>query len=923
MTISTKRRRGIALAAVSAVAASTLLGLPAAQAAAPVPTHGATVDYFDDVYTDLGANSVFETVTVERFEYLLKKPGNFAFLIGDPNNATTQATIGQINAEAKARGITKIYNFTPKLDGDKLNVWDLSQSNLRTETLSSSSGPVDAGLAQFEVLGNRLIDSYLNKDTTPEFDKDAETDPYLFVYNKDRTVGTDQDRIVSSLTGVKTAADLDTDTERTAYRAQVGSVLGSVTELATNTQFEFNRDEHNRRHYERYVQDKVAGDPAVEAANRARYGGDILDASDNADGFRIETITYPELKHILTKSGDFSFLFGGTWCHNTAAIIKDTNRLAQAHGIKKVYNFDFSLDSTGNAGTAAQHIRDNARLDPATGKVLRPSHLYGDLVNEYLTNAETQYRTTDDVAKIGGSVNAVQYYPGGDTTKPLKEARKIQVGHVLTYNKDRVDALGNRAPVVDQAIRQNDDGGNTEHMTEWWFVQGRDLPAGDAALRGSANPASEAGSNGLQNQRAFAKEAIDEIDTVLAGVADQTLASTTSVTGLGGATDPIPGVGATPTVAVSVASAGYSPFISLNSANASTAPSSAAGKPRGFVAVFDGDEQLGNAVRLSRTGTANVTLPAQTAGEKSYTVRYLGRGDAIAPSAAELEFTVAGDESTTELELPASLVFGAGGTVTATVPEDATGTVTLTGLPGAPIVAQVDEGAASIALPATIPAGTHAVVATYSGDDKYASSADEQPLTIAKGGSAVKSTATGASYGASARVDVTSTGPNGYVPTGTVRVSVAGGNYAATLDAQGRATVALPTTLLPKVYAVTVIHEGDANVRASSTTTTLTVAKGSASAPKFAKKGTVKAGKKGKATVTVKTPSGLVKAAGKVKIVLTKGKVKKTITKSLSSGKANVSLPKLVKGNWKVKVTYLGDTTYKAGKTVNSTLKVK
>lgn len=833
MRTITTRRRGIALAAASAVAASTLLGLQTGPAAAavPTPTHGATVDYFDDVYTNLGPNSVFETVTVERFEYLLKKPGNYAFLIGDPNNTTTQATIGQINAEAKARGITKIYNFTPKLDGDKLNLWDLSQSNLRTETLAVSGGSVEAGLAQFDVLGNKLIDSYLNKDTTPEFDKDAETDPYLFVYNKDRTVGSDQDRIVSSLTGVKTAADLDTDTERTAYREQVGAVLGSVTDLATNTQFEFNRDEHNRRHYERYVQDKVAGDLAVEAANRARYGGDVLDASDAVDGFRIETITYPELKHILTKSGDFTFLFGGTWCHNTAAIIKDTNSLAKKHGVKKVYNFDFSLDSTGNAGTAAQHIRDNARLDAATGKVLRPSHLYGDLVNEYLTNAETQYRTTDDVAKVGGSVNAVQYYPGGDTTKPLKEARKIQVGHVLTYNKDRVDALGNRAPVVDQAIRQNDDGGNTEHMTEWWFTSGRNLPVTDEALRGVVNTTSDAGKNTLQNQRAFAKEAIDEIDTVLAGVGKQSLPSTTSVTN--GASVPL---GSAPTFTASVNAAGFSPFISLNTGNGTTAPASANGKPRGFVAVFTGDQQVGAPVRLKRDGTADVTLPAQTTvGAKSYTVRYLGRGDAIAPSSTTLGFTVAKPSAGLSVAAP-TRTYGTAGTIT-----------------------------------------------------------------------------------------VAATAPNGYVPTGNVRVSVAGGTYSATLDAQGRAVVALPRTLLPKIYAVTVIHEGDTNLRAASTTTTLTVAKGSASAPKLAAKGSIKASKKGKATVTVKSPTGLAKAGGKVKIVLTKGKVKvkKTITTSLSSGKATVKLPKLAKGTWKAKVTYLGDTTYRASKTVNAKLKVK
>ncbi|MET1037890.1 MAG: Ig-like domain repeat protein [Aeromicrobium sp.] len=932
MKTITSRRRGAAVVASVAVAASTLLGVPSAQAAAPPAAHGATVDYFDDVYTELGPNSVFETVTVERFEYLLKtKPGNFAFLIGDPKNSSTQATIGQINAEAKARGITKIYNFTPKLDGDTLNLWDLSQANLRTGVNPDPSGGdrTGSGLAQYQTIGDRLLTDYLNKDTQTQFTKNAATDPYLFVYNKDRTEGGAQDRIVAALAGATSASDLDTDTERTAYRQQVGSVLGSVTELATNTQFEFNRDEHNRRHYERSVKN---ANPTIEAENLVKFGGDILDAADNEDGFRIETITYPELKHIVTQSGDFSFLFGGTWCHNTAAIIKDTNRLAKEHGIKKVYNFDFSLSSTGNGGNDALHIRDNARIDPATGKVIRPSHLYGDLVNEYLTNAETQYRTTADQAALGGSVNAVQYYPGGDTTKPLKEARKIQVGHVLSYNKDRVDALGNRAPVVDQAIRQTDDGGNTEHMTEWWFVKGRNLAAtaGDNTLVGSGNATSTAGADGIRNQRNFAKEGIDEIDAVLGGVADATDASTTTVTGLGGSGDAVPSVGATPAITVSVASPTYAPFISLNSASgglvggAVAPPSTATGKPRGLVGVFNGATQVGTTARLKRDGTASITLPPQTAGAKSYTVRYLGRGDAIAASSTPLQFTVAGDPSTTTLAAPAAQAFGAGGSVTATVGQsDATGSVSLSGLPGAPIVASLTGGTATFAIPATVPAGTHTLTATYLGDDKYGSSTSAKTLTVTKGNPSVTATAAGTTYGTAGAITVAATGPAGYVPTGPVRITVGGTTHTATLDAQGRATVAVPRALLPKAYAVTAVIDGDTNVRAASTTTTLTVAKGATQAPKFKTNGKVKASKKGKATVTVTTPAGLVKATGKVRVVLQKGSATKTITKTLSSGKVTVTLPKLKKGTYKVKITYLGDSTYRPSRTTSTKLVVK
>ncbi len=920
MTFTTPLRRRLATTAAAAVAASTLLGVSTAQTAvaAPAPTHGATIDYFDDVYSDLGADSVFETVTIERFEYILKsKPGNFAFVIGDPKNPSTQATIGHIDAVAKAQGIEHVYNFTPKLDGDTLNVWDLSQSNLRTGTSPDPAGGnrAGSGLAQYETLGTRLLTDYLNKDTTPQFTKNATTDPYLFVYNKDRKIGEDEDRIVSSLTGVKTATDLDTPAKVATYRAEVAAVLDDVpaAQYATNTQFDFNRDEHNRRHFERYVRDT---DPAAQADKLARFGGDIFDESDATDGFRIETITYPELQHLLKQPGDFPILFGGTWCHNTAAIIKDVNRVAQEQGIKTVYNFDFSLDSTGNGGNSAQHIRDNALAEAPGGKVIRPSHLYGDLVNTYLTNAVTQYRKNGDAGP--GGTNFVAYYPGGDTTKPLAEARKIQVGHVLTYNKDRKDAAGNPEPVVDQAIRQNDDGGNTEHMTEWWFVKGKDLAAGDGTLRGSANPTSESGSNQLQSQRAFAKEGIDEIETILKGLAGTSLETTTTVSGVAA----VEGEGSTPTLEVAVGSADYKPFISLNTANQSSAPSNTTGKPRGVVALFDGSTKLAEA-RLKRDGTASFPLQAQTRGNKSFTVKYLGRGDVLEPSQKAVSFFV-GDASTTTLADLPTRAYGVASTTTATVTAGATGTVSLQGLPGGAIEGAVVDGTATLAIPASTPAGTYSVTAQYSGNDQFGPSTSEaRPFVVTKGVAKATTTVASTKYGTAPSVAVQVQGPGGLVPTGQVSITAGGATRSVTLNAQGRATLALPRTLAPKAYAVTAVYGGDSNTIAASAFGRFTVSKGAAKAPTFSPRGTVKAKKSGRATVKVVTPTGLAKATGKVRLVLTKGRTTRTVNAALRSGTASVKLPKLAKGTWRVKVTYGGDARYAASKVVSKRLSVK
>ncbi len=913
MKIPVTLRRVVAPAVASALAASALLATTSATATADVPpaTHGVDVDYFDDVYTALGPDSVFENVTVERFEYLLKsKPGSFAFLIGDPGNASTQATIGHVDAVAKDLGVEKVYVFTPKLDGKTLDLWNIAASGLRTGTSPDPAGGNRAGqgAAQFEAVGNRLLNDYLNKDQQTQFAKNPATDPYLFVYDKDRKVGDADDRIVAALSGAKTAADLDTPAEVTAYRAEVRTVLDSVPELATNSQFEFNRDEHNRKHFERYVRD---ADPAAQADKLARFGGDIFDASDAADGFRIETITYPELVHLLQQPGDIPILFGGTWCHNTAAIIKDVNRLAQEKGIKKVYNVDFALDGITNSGGSAFHIRDNALTATVDGtaKALRPSHLYGDLVNTYLTNAITQYRKPGDPGASGE--NFVQYHPGGDTSKPLEAARKIQVGHLLTYNKDRVDADGNRAPVVDQAIRQNDDGGNTEHMTEWWFVKGRDLAAGDATLRGSNNPASEAGSNGLQSQRAFAKEAIAEIDTILGGlVAPSGLPSTTSATGVGGAGDPEVKLGDTPTISVSVAANRYAPFISLNSAGAQTVPNNAVGKPRGVVTVLDGQQKVAEA-RLKRDGTAQLTLSGLTAGPQELVVRYGGRGDAIAPSQQVLDFDVVGDPSTTTLAGAETAVFGAGATLTATVTDGATGSVTLSGLPGAPLQATIVDDVATFQVPAGTPAGAYSLTAQYAGDDTFGSSQSEaRSFTVTKATSATRASAPASRYGAAPKVTVAVTGQNGRVPTGQVRLSGVGAVKVATLSSTGRATFTLPKTLTPKTYALTATYVGDANVTTSSTKVSLKIAKGVSKLPTFKPTAPAKASKQTKATVTVPTTAGLAKATGKVTLVITKGGSTKYASVTLKAGTGTVTLPKLAAGTWKVKLTYKGDARY-------------
>jgi hypothetical protein len=739
----THLRRTAAAATVVALAASPLLGIDApARAADPDPapatypaaTHGATVDWFDDEFPALDKGSVFETVTFERFEYLLKKnTGKWAFVIGGPEDGYLQDTIGAIQDVAKAEGIEKIYNFDPNLDGEALSVFDLTGFDLATAD--------NAGKDQFLDLGERLVTSYLGKDAETPFTLASDAakpdqrvsaqHPYLFVYD---AAGGETNRIVDAL--VTPPADLSSPAALASYKTDVKRVLTSA-DLDVDTQWDFLSTEHNRRHYERYVKNP---DPATETLNRKRFGGDIFDAAEDLtngdeDDFRIQSITYPELIDILDSEGDFLILFGGTWCHNTAAIIKQTAEYARRYGIKKVYNFDFSLDSTGNSGSLDKHIRDNAfRTVNGSSLQTRPSYLYGRVL-ERLANAKTQYKVLADEPGTQ-STSPVKYVVGGEE----KLARKIQVGHLLSYDKDAT-AGGQPAPVLDQAIRSdwtNPDGGtfagNVEYMTEVWFTQGKDAAydAGDPdQLRGNVNVTAEAGQNSLQNQRNFAREAIDEVRDVIAGVAGG-YDSQVTVTGA-----PTTVAAAQPgnlTAQVSVGSR-FSGFFSDRTAGATLAPLTGLRPLGGSVQVFVDDAKLGEVdVDADRVVDLSLPLPALAVGQ--HTVRYVYGGGAAG--------LVGGAERTQPLTVqattatPSGPVAASGATlavtkkptskkagaaqVTIAVPAGragATGTVTVVLTKGASKKtakqAAVVNGFATVKLP-KLAKGRWKVSVTYSGD---------------------------------------------------------------------------------------------------------------------------------------------------------------------------------------------------------------
>src|SRR5690606_20158525 len=90
--------------------------------------------------------------------------------------------------------------------------------------------------------------------------------------------------------------------------------------VSTQSQFDFLRDAFNGKHRSQYIDVPNATEADREQRGR-EYGNEILTEADR-DGFRVRQLSYPELIQVLDTPGDHVILFGGTWCHNTRAVIK-------------------------------------------------------------------------------------------------------------------------------------------------------------------------------------------------------------------------------------------------------------------------------------------------------------------------------------------------------------------------------------------------------------------------------------------------------------------------------------------------------------------------------------------------------------------------------------------------------------------------
>ncbi|WP_445148675.1 Ig-like domain-containing protein [Baekduia sp. Peel2402] len=896
------------LAAAAAVVALAATAQPAAAAPAGL------TNYSEATYLQhaLGlpasdTDPAIEPVTYDRFQWLLQQPGDFAVLIGDPAlDATFAARAQAVEAAAKAKNVKKVYWFDPNLSGSA-KVGTINEPALDIRNAGAITQLPATSQAKYDNAWQNLVGSYLgNGLTVVQNGVDSESatvtvttgtntvndngsvaghstkvgdldggalynyktgtpanalHSFFFIYNKDHKDGADAAKVVS-WTELTTQADAGSTTS--AVNTAIDKA--GAANLEELDQFDWWKDEVNAKQAEQ------APNVAQGASNP------VLTDADGADGWQIDQITYPELVDLLksTDGENAVILFGGTWCPNTRPVLPAINKYAKQHGVK-VYNFDTVLDGGVVGGATTSSVNPlqtrNTQQSGSGGSAVQkanPSFLYGDLVNQYLTNIKTQYDYT-----TGGS--SVTFYPGGDYGKSLTTTWKLQVPFLVGYKGGA--GTDPNAGVQRQWIIKNANKTYTEYMSQWYYTSPRPNQLGITTIPLTAPIWSTINSqlasftwqsDPTQN---YVNTAIDTDDTQFLVDADTATVKYTAASGSTAAS-------------VTVTSAGTSPITISPAALSSALAALGASAPANYAAAKTALIDAKTAATPDAALVSNLTTVvgawgvAQTRKNKvnavwgSATAPGSVAGGLAAVHAVDVFFTGLPNGFASRRTVTADPVtVGTAPTITVKIDNDygfvPDGTVALTVKQGGTSVttasATVADGKASFSLPA-LDAGSYDYALSYAGDLQIAPFTETGSLTVKP----------------AEVTPITTPDPGPGTNTNTTP-----GTGGASKN---------PTPAQP------------ARVKVSKVAGAVTV------------KPTSKKG--GKYKVTVTAPKGSAAASGKVTIKLKKGKVTKTLTGTLSKGVVTVTLPKLAKGTWKVTITWPGDTKYLTASAAGASIKV-
>lgn len=880
------------------LAAMVPLTIAAASAsAAPVRT-ATTTDYTTATYLQdvLGlpateTDPAIEPVTYDHFQWLLQQSGSYAVLIGDPaTDASFAPRARDVEAAADAAGVARVYWFNPNLSGNA-RVGSVTQPNLDIRnpagiTSLSAASQKTYGYAWLNLVGRYLGNGVETVATSVGADSTrvtAETrratvndagatagqstevgdadggalydytatdtpadvsDSYFLIYDKDRRAPGGQPlRIVSWV-------DLTEQADAPGTRADVATAIGTVggANLAKPDQFAWWKSATNARQ--------------LQASPGPHQGADVpvLTDADDADDWRIEQITYPELVHLLesdaTVRRNAVVFFGGTWCTNTRPILPAINRYAQQNDVR-VFNFDTVLDgaAVGGGATSGSNPLQSRNTVAAGGGTAsnNASFIYGELFDHYLGNAVTQY---------AGS-NRATYYRGGRETNPLVSTQRLQVPYLIGYRGSTGDAP--HGGVTRQWIADNGDGTYREFMSNWWLVNPR---AGQLGITNAQLP-SNAPIWSRVNAQLPAFTWRTDVATVVPNtgvdtddadyLVDTDTATVTYNAGNGSVSVTNGGSVAISPAALSAALTALGADAPANSAAARTALAAA--------------HAAGNATLIGRLTTVAGAWGVAQIRKNTLTTAWTNVAfGQKAVRASELFFGgLPGGVVSTQTVTADAVKQGTAPKIAVAIANEhgrvPTGAVSLVVRQGGTTVASastaVVNDAASFTLPA-LAAGTYDYTLSYQGD--------EQILSFTKSGSL---TVTPADQAPAPR----SPGPTPPVVTQP--------------PAATKPPAAKPAARRTKAGKLT-----GAVVKAPTRT------------------------KAGAYKVTIATPKGVARATGTVKLTLKKGRVAKTVSARLVRGTATLKLPKLPRGGWKVTISWPGDVRYLAASARGATVNV-
>ncbi|WP_407393829.1 Ig-like domain repeat protein [Methanobrevibacter sp.] len=312
----------------------------------------------------------------------------------------------------------------------------------------------------------------------------------------------------------------------------------------------------------------------------------------------------------------------------------------------------------------------------------------------------------------------------------------------------------------------------------------------------------------------------------------------------------------------------------------------------GTVSVKVGDHVYNATVK---DGKAVIDLTDETPGTHDIEVKYSG-DDTHNPQTEDSKVTIPKYDTPISVEV-SDINVGDTAIVTVTLPDDATGTVTIE-INGKEYTAEVKDGKAVFEVP-DLAAGDKTVAVKYSGDKNYVENSTTGQFTVSKCESTVS--ASGKDIKAGNDEVITVTVPSD--ATGRVLVDIDGVGYYGTI-VNGKAKVVIPELPSGK-YTAKVTYEGDDKYLPSTTTAKFTVTK--SSTPIKATGDEIEQGDD--ATVVVKVPSD---ATGTVTITVDG----KEYTTEVKDGKAVFTIPGLTKGDHKVTAKYSGDKKYEANDTI-------